>query len=130
MQLFQDSNPSPVASLYLHPGDRNSKPTFSHNVKTNNIVLKITVPKRTGRKRRRGAPEPYQGCIEETQPQPSLTSRDTRYLLRSLRDNVGRYEIQPVGVIQETHRFRCKSDPGQHYDIVDLSLMIQLCSIL
>lgn len=110
LQLLQDSNPSPVASLYLHPGNRNSKPTFSENVSTNNVVLKITVPKRTGRKRKRGTSGPFHGRIEESQTQPSLVSRDTRSLVRSLRDNVSKYEIQPVGFVHETHRFRSKSD--------------------
>ena len=106
----------PVASLYLHPRDRDRKPTFSENVTTNNVVFKITVPKRTGRKRKRGEFGPYQDSTDENQPKPSLTSRDTRYLLRTLQDNVGKYEIQPVGVVHETHRFRRRL--GAYYSVV------------
>ena len=75
-------------------------------METNNIVLKITVPKRTGRKRKRGSSDSYHEVTGESQGQPPLTSRDTRSLLRSLQDNVGKYDIQPVGYIHETHRFR------------------------
>ena len=113
VQLFEETKEDqeiPVASLYLHPGDRNRKPTFSENVATNNIVLKIAVPKRTGRKRKRGDFGPFQEATEENQSRPSLISRDTRYLLRSLQDNVARYEIQPIGVVLETHRFRSGFD--------------------
>ena len=90
------------------------KPIISTNVATNNILLKITVPKRTGLKRRRGARGPYHEGLDDTDS-PSLnpvsektlsSSNDTQFLLRSLRDNIGNYKVQPVGSIDQTHRFR------------------------
>lgn len=95
------------------------KPIASKNVTTNDIVLKITVPKRTGLKRRRGASGPYYEGLEdgdcltmspEHQPTAAPT-RDTRYMLRSLRDNIKQYNVQPVGSIHQTHRFRGDCTP-------------------
>lgn len=93
------------------------KPILSANVETNNILLKVSVPKRTGLKRRWGSCGPYHEGIGDrsspyidTFPQKRLSSvNTTRFLLRSLRDNVGNYSIQPLGSINQTHRFRSKS---------------------
>ncbi|KAL8872876.1 MAG: hypothetical protein Q9174_001571 [Haloplaca sp. 1 TL-2023] len=96
------------ASLYLHPEDRFRRPVTSYNNKTANVLVKIIVPRRTGRKRKRGS----QGEWVDDSPQPSdkpkLLSgpKDARRLFRSLEDNVGSYQVEPVGSIQQTHRFR------------------------
>ena len=89
-----------------------SKPLKSANVKTNDFVLKVTLPKRTGRKRKRGAQGPYyegleaDGAVSEESPQSPSTVKDAQYLLRSLRDRPRDYSIEPVGSIDHTHRFR------------------------
>lgn len=113
-QVSQPENNGAVAKLFLRPNDPMSKPIMSANILTNNILLKITVPKRTGLKRRRGAHGPYHEGIDnisvpsiDTIPQKtSLASNDTHFLLHSLRDNIGNYEVQPIGTINQTHRFR------------------------
>ena len=102
------------ASLFLHPGDRMSKSMPSGNVRTNNILLEITVARRTGRKRKRGSTDPYileedQSAITSSQKRQLgslLQPHNTRRVLRSLQDNAGKYEIRPVGTIEQTHRFR------------------------
>ena len=111
MQLVRDSNEA-VANLYLKPGDRMSKPLKSANVRTNNILVKVTAPKRTGLKRKRGAQGPcYEGLEEdgaasEQSPHPPSTVKDAQYLMRILRDRPKDYLIEPVGSIDHTHRFR------------------------
>ena len=95
------------------------KPIKSKIVPTNDIVLKITVPKRTGLKRRKGACGPYYEGIDDddcptTSPEHQTSApitRDTRYMLRSLRDNVKEYTVQPLGSIHQTHRFRGANTP-------------------
>lgn len=88
------------------------------------MVLKITVPKRTGRKRKRGSDGPFEeaGGTEEIKdgqwsddPEVSSRSRldDPLLLQRKLKDNVGRYEVEPVGVIRTTHRYRGKRQSCQ-----------------
>lgn len=80
------------------------KPITAHKLATNDIVFKVTVPKRTGLKRRKGASGPYHEGLEDMDN--TKVAKDTRYILRSLRDNVSKYTIQPVGFVNQTHRFR------------------------
>lgn len=110
-----------------------SKDTVSISKKANNVLLKITVPKRTGRKRKRGSQEPYQmhegdatnaksvetshatrfGSDENEHPgeersadRPQGLDLDAKGLLRRLRDNVGKYQVEAVGKIERTNVFR------------------------
>ncbi len=85
------------------------------------MLLKITVPKRTGRKRKRGSQDPYvmdsSGTVEKAAdpapgkgPPTELQSHsrldNPKWLLRALKDNVGIYQIEAVGSIDQTHRYR------------------------
>lgn len=89
---------------------------MSHYASSHNIVFKITVPKRTGRKRKRGSDEPWQGHVEEAiqdaskTPSATLLSRakldEPRILRRKLQDNSDRYKAEAVGIIKHTHRYR------------------------
>ena len=89
-----------------------SKPLKSVNVRTNNVLLKVTVPKRTGLKRKRGSQGPYYESLEEDGSasqsvlQPAPLVKASQYLLRSMRDCPKDYQVQPVGTISNTHRFR------------------------
>ncbi|KAI4128311.1 MAG: hypothetical protein LQ338_002810 [Usnochroma carphineum] len=106
--LVGGASASIEADLHFHPGDRNSKPVASFNTKTSNILLKITVPKRTGLKRKRGSDDVWQESSQAPPPEQLLLSdpEDARRLVRSLRDNPDRYRIEPVASIAQTHRFR------------------------
>lgn len=93
---------------------------MSHDAASNNIVLKVTMPKRTGRKRKRGSDEPFSGDINLADApvgsahdeQVCSVSRldDPTLLLRKLQDNVDRYRVEAVGSIKESHRYRGLSD--------------------
>ena len=85
-----------------------TKPLKSANVSTNNILLKVTVPKRTGLKRRRGAGDHYhEGAKAGAFGEPAApTVKDAQYLFRSMYDNSKSYQVEPVGTINQTHRFR------------------------
>ncbi|KOS17186.1 Transcription factor tau subunit sfc1 [Escovopsis weberi] len=119
--------------LYLNPESPFCKPLMSHNAKTHNVVLKVSVPKRTGRKRKRGSDEPWQGDVEirdadtgaeqgadaaaaaaagrSSENVFSASRLDEPGLLRrKLADNVGNYQVQAVGTIKQTHRFRGLAD--------------------
>ena len=100
------------AKLYLRPQDRACKPIHSTNVKTRNVVLEITVPKRTGGKRKKGSTEPYQYVQMDPDGSEAVTPNtnrtDTRYLMRSLQDNDTNFGVQAVGLVEHTHRFRSK----------------------
>lgn len=83
-----------------------SRPIQSTSLPSNNILLKVTVPRRTGRKRKRGSDEPFTGVPVSTLGPELQPRRSARELLRSLSDNVGRYQIEPVGLVSRTHVFR------------------------
>lgn len=91
--------------LKFQPDDPSSRTVISYNKKTNNLLLRLTVPRRTGRKRKQGSDEPF---VEyPTDPPPR---KDTRYLLRSFRDNPDRCQVEVVGVIPSTHIWRTMPD--------------------
>jgi general transcription factor 3C polypeptide 5 (transcription factor C subunit 1) len=93
----------PVAGVSLRPNDPFVKKLSSTAVSTQNVLIKVTVPKRTGRKRKRGSDGPFEGSLnQESNDRSSITAQE---LLQRLRDNEGNYDIQLVGIIKDTHRF-------------------------
>jgi len=72
---------------------------LSWRVKTADVLLKITVPKRTGRKRKRGSQDAFL-------PGNDADGTGPETVLRCLKDNVEKYDVTPVGFIEETFRFR------------------------
>lgn len=84
-----------------------SRPLQSTSSPSNNILLKVTVPKWTGRKRKRGSDEPFRDAYPTTDP-ARAQRRSAKDLLRSLRDNVGKYQVEAVGRVDRTHVFRGK----------------------
>ncbi|KIW92686.1 uncharacterized protein Z519_06533 [Cladophialophora bantiana CBS 173.52] len=91
--------------LKFQPDDPSCRAVLSYNKPTNNLLLKVTVPGRTGRKRKRGSDEPYFEYSTDSHPR-----RDVKYLLRSLRDNRERYRAEIVGPIGSTHVWRTMPD--------------------
>ncbi|EOO01481.1 putative transcription factor tau subunit sfc1 protein [Phaeoacremonium minimum UCRPA7] len=118
--LVDPDKPQVVIPLYLRYDNPASRPVASHYAASHNILLKITVPTRTGRKRKRGSDEPFQGDTDmqisttPTDGSPNICSNsqldDPKLLRRKLEDNVGRYQVEPVGVIKHTHRYRGMAD--------------------
>ncbi|KAL2760445.1 hypothetical protein ACRALDRAFT_1078837 [Sodiomyces alcalophilus JCM 7366] len=115
--------------FYLNPESPFRRPILSHQAATHNIVLKVTVPKRTGRRRKKGSNGPFEGEEVEAPnvyaPAPASTAappqRDhnvcsrsrldnPRVLRRKLQDNVDTYRVEAVGVAKGTHRFRSLAD--------------------
>lgn len=68
------------------------------------------MPKRTGRKRKRGSDQPWQ----ESSPSPHFERPllsdpdDAQRLIASMQANADRYRTELVGSIDQTHRFRRK----------------------
>ncbi|KAH0547813.1 hypothetical protein FGG08_000070 [Glutinoglossum americanum] len=113
-QLVNTNEDGRPIEVYLRPDDPMCRPLLSENLKTNNILLKITVPKMVGRKRKR---EPSNesdadlAAIQSKAPDRApLKGGEAGCLKRSMRDNVGRYKVEPIGKINYTHRFRDLSD--------------------
>ena len=104
-----------LISVSLRPNDPFAKRLLSTPVRTNNLLLKVTVPKRTGRRRKRGSSGPFlaedetatnsRGPANGTTPDRySYASASTIY--RSMQDNASTYKVALAGVVDETHRFR------------------------
>jgi general transcription factor 3C polypeptide 5 (transcription factor C subunit 1) len=105
-----------VISVSLRPDDPLAKRLLSTPVATNNLLLRVTVPKRTGRKRKRGSSGPFladaavEGAPEKSpNPKGQHPHADAATLFRSLQDNASKYGVSVAGVIDETHRFRSKN---------------------
>ncbi|KAK6596921.1 hypothetical protein H4I96_09573 [Botrytis cinerea] len=110
--------------LFLRIKDPTCEPILSYNSITNNVLLKITVPKRTGRKRKRGSQDPYtddgRSTSQATSEKNSFGENQSHSLndkpnsiLRKLRDNVGKYTVEAAGAIEQSHRYRGLSDYHQ-----------------
>ncbi|KAI1266705.1 hypothetical protein F5Y18DRAFT_382344 [Xylariaceae sp. FL1019] len=117
-KLVDDSREPQALPLWFRPSNPTSKPIISHHAATNNILLKITVPKRTGRKRKRGTEGPFLGDTEIPDPDAaakhvvgSVARKDhPRTILRKLQDNSDRYHVEAVGMIRDSHRYRGLAD--------------------
>ncbi|KAJ5089063.1 hypothetical protein N7532_007747 [Penicillium argentinense] len=99
------------AQLLLRPEDAMSRPLKSISNVSNNVLLQVTVPKWTGRKRKRGSNEPFRDATPEPEtPAGSVRRHKAKDLLRSLRDNEAKYQVRPVGRVERTHIFRGMPD--------------------
>ncbi|KAL5614542.1 uncharacterized protein BROUX77_000379 [Berkeleyomyces rouxiae] len=105
--------------FYLNPDSPYMPPILSHNASTHNVVLKVTVPKRTGRKRRRESDGPFMGPVDTVDDVlPEATGKNRSYgrldhpktLRRRLQDNVDKYHVEAVGMIKHTHRYKGLAD--------------------
>ncbi|KAH8731981.1 RNA polymerase III transcription factor IIIC subunit-domain-containing protein [Phaeosphaeriaceae sp. PMI808] len=114
-----DAEVKQLISVSLRPHDPFAKRLLSTTVTTNNLLLKVTVPKRTGRKRKRGTLGPFLSEKEiegnfDTSPNdhspPNEAYTDASTIFASLQDNASTYKVSLAGVIDETHRFRTMPD--------------------
>ncbi|EPE05062.1 transcription factor tau subunit sfc1 [Ophiostoma piceae UAMH 11346] len=119
-QILHPSSAQASIPVFLRYQDASSGAISSHNAASHNIVLAVHVPKRTGRKRKRGQDGPWEeaaapeadeaGNLKNRLPGDELEMRDAKLLRRKLQDNAGRYETEVVGVVKHSHRFRGLAD--------------------
>jgi general transcription factor 3C polypeptide 5 (transcription factor C subunit 1) len=100
------SNKTITASL--RPDDPYAQAVRSMYVKTDNVLLAIRVPKRTGRKRKRGSDDPFEADPDWKQAKNSPVEGPV--VLRSLGDNPNETTVSPLGLLQESWRFRSLPD--------------------
>lgn len=89
----------------LRPEDALSRPIQSTSCPSNNVLLKVTVPKRTGRKRKRGTNDPFVDATPESSGE-HMRRRPARDIMRSLSDNPSKYRVEAMGKIERNHVFR------------------------
>ncbi|KAK1760872.1 transcription factor tau subunit sfc1 [Echria macrotheca] len=113
--ILDSASPQISVPLYLRPDNPTVRPLTSHNALSHNVVLKVVVPKRTGRKRKRGSGDPFEGDpVPESDVSVEVSSAGRadapKVLRQKLRDNVGKYTVEPIGIIRNTHRYRGLAD--------------------
>ena len=97
----------PRLGVSLRPHDPFAKRIVSTGLETRNVLVKVTVPKRTGGKRKRGTDDPFAESGGSSSRNENVTAQE---LLQRLKDTEGRYSIEAVGTVNETHRFRSMPD--------------------
>jgi general transcription factor 3C polypeptide 5 (transcription factor C subunit 1) len=108
-KILDPSKPAARGLLFLRPEDPMARPIESVNRQSNNILLKVTVPKWTGRKRKRGSDEPFTNSSST----PEAVERErhsSAFRQQSLRDNATKYTVEPVGTVERTHNYRSIPD--------------------
>jgi general transcription factor 3C polypeptide 5 (transcription factor C subunit 1) len=82
-------------------------------------LLKVTVPKRTGRKRKRGSNGPWKEAAaaesiitlgDSADVTTNANNTNPAHLRRTMQDNVGNYDTEVLGLITHTHRYRAFAD--------------------
>jgi general transcription factor 3C polypeptide 5 (transcription factor C subunit 1) len=114
VQIVKADTPTDGVSLYLRPDDPMCAPIVSHNATTNNLLIRITAPKRTGRKRKRGSQEPFHDSNDDGNTdrlildgaEGQMTHASPSRILRTLQENSKKYSVEVVGKITHTQRFR------------------------
>lgn len=92
---------------------------ISKGTATKNVILKVTTPRWTGRKRKRGSEDAFRYHDDQDRPiryfsedgtteveMPARSKVEAPELLKILRDNKDRYSVAPLGRVTELHRFR------------------------
>ncbi|KAL3706151.1 tau 95 subunit of transcription factor TFIIIC [Talaromyces marneffei ATCC 18224] len=105
-KILDPSKPSSKVQLCLRPEDPMANTMDSFNRQTNNILLKVTVPKWTGRKRKRGSDEPFTDSHSGTPEEIEKERRSAAFRQRSLMDNAQKYSVEAIGTVIRTHNFR------------------------
>lgn len=95
-----------VLGLSLRPHDPLATKLISSPTETHNLLVKVAVPKWTGRKRKRGTDEPFVADSMD-KPKHGISAPG---LLQRLRDNAGKYKAEAIGKIETTHRFNSLPD--------------------
>ncbi|KAF7715708.1 Uncharacterized protein PECH_008536 [Penicillium ucsense] len=109
-KILRTAKSDTSVDLSLRPDDALSRPIPSTSCPSNNVLLKITVPRRTGRKRRKGTDGPFVDSAPTTLPGEPMRRRNARNIMRSLEDNPSRYGVEVIGRIDRTHVFRAMPD--------------------
>ena len=98
--FLEDPSPTRRLALRVNPADRFRAPLLSRAADNScDLILQVTAPKLTGRKRKRGSNEPYRNGGQR------MLSEGDR-LLHTLVHQPDHVEIEPVGHICERHRWR------------------------
>ena len=100
----------PVVGLSLHPDDPLAQRTSSTAVATRDVLVRVRLPIRTGRKRKRGEGGQWEGATGGLGGEVKRDGLTARALVRRMRDCEGLVEVEVLGTITDTHRFKTLPD--------------------
>lgn len=92
-------------ALSFRPDDPAARTVIANRKNANNVLLQISLPRRTGRKRKRGSTDPWRG---ELTSEPA--KQDASYLVQSMADNAGKYNVTALSGISSMHIWRSMPD--------------------
>ncbi|KAF4556614.1 Tau95 Triple barrel domain-containing protein [Elsinoe fawcettii] len=120
-----------LATTSLRPDDPFAKKLVSHKAEVDHVLLRIVLPRRTGRKRKRGTDEPYEFHDDRADQQNDSSNGHASHvqitqngsngydrglplkadeILKKLSAAEGQYSVEPLGTINTSHRFRSLPD--------------------
>lgn len=123
--MSDSTSSQPTLSTTLRPSDPFARPLPSHPCDVNYILLRTTIPRRTGRRRRKGTSDPFTyppDHIPSSTPTGRLLKADQ--VLDKLRDTFphsGGAGIEVLGTAKTAHRFRSLPD----FQLVDDAPMLK-----
>lgn len=130
-QLRYKNDKSLPVSVALRPDDPFALRIRSSTASVDSVLLKVTLPRWTGRKRKRGTSGPFTVSgkdVDSSNESVSLPPPSAQQLTRMLRDNVGKYQVQPIAHIKKAIRFR--DLPDFQFVASDVPLMREVASKL
>ncbi|CAK7567594.1 MAG: tau 95 subunit of transcription factor TFIIIC [Sporothrix epigloea] len=116
------SDPQTSVPLFLRQDDPMLGTLLSHSAATHNVVLAVHVPKKTGKRRKRGTNGPWEldpgastnmarnGASTHRLAGDSMSRRDAVQLRQQLRQTAGQYRTEVMGIVKHSHRYRGLAD--------------------
>lgn len=103
-QAVQDGSDK-IFALSFRPQDPTSKTIIANKKPANNVLLRITVPRRTGRKRKRGTNDPWMEDVTD-----STARNDASHLVHAMAANVNSYKVTALSTIPSMQMWRSMPD--------------------
>jgi len=114
-QALEDDSDRTFA-LSFRPNDPAARTIIANKKNANNVLLQISVPQRTGRKRKRGSDDPWTKVVMSESPK-----KDATYMVRSMADNMGKCNVTALSAISSMHIWR--SMPDFAYSTTQLKML-------
>ncbi|KAK5950178.1 tau 95 subunit of transcription factor TFIIIC [Knufia fluminis] len=92
-------------AISFRPNDPAARTVIANKKNATNVLLQISVPRRTGRKRKRGSNDPW---IEDQSTEPP--KKDATYMVRAMADNPAKYNVTAISGISSMHIWRSMPD--------------------
>ncbi|GAM83879.1 hypothetical protein ANO11243_018690 [Dothideomycetidae sp. 11243] len=107
-KILSEDNAVAHLSTSLRPLDPYARKVLSQRADVNHVLLRVILPKRTGRKRKRGSDDPFEYPTSNFKRYSAGQIADQ--ILQQLKQAGNGIDVEPVGAIRSSHRFRSLPD--------------------